>query len=432
MITRRSFLARNYKLAISLPLLGVFEKIALCQDQAGDIRRFVTYSFPNGCAADLWKFDQCLSPLSDIRDRLLVFENTRNMVTETFGGDGHQQGAASMFVGAPMKNDIQAGGASLDQVVSAGFDRDTVLRQPIVAGVYRGLAGGAFRPITWKRRSWDVNGQPVPMIVNPLEGFYQIFGISKDQSPQYQANRKSILDAVLDQYKGLLSDRSPLGRRGKEQMTYVAARIREIETNFQRVQSQSVAQCRSDKKLPPEYSDVRDLVPYELFDEIFDHHMDLVVTAFQCDMTRTASLMFGSAGEEYERSDLKLSCHKSSHYDTEEGKQTFIEYRRHHMRTFKSFVEKLSKVTDSSGASLFDQTVVLASTEIGESRTHDASPQPHLIGTGLKSFNVGQVLDLQGRSTNDLYRAVLSGIGVEVESVGHPTLNSGVLSGVVK
>ena len=107
MITRRSFLARNYKLAISLPLLGVFEKIALCQDQAGDIRRFVTYSFPNGCAADLWKFDQCLSPLSDIRDRLLVFENTRNMVTETFGGDGHQQGAASMFVGAPMKNDIQ-------------------------------------------------------------------------------------------------------------------------------------------------------------------------------------------------------------------------------------------------------------------------------------------------------------------------------------
>lgn len=301
-------------------------------------------------------------------------------------------------------------------------------------GVWRGFAGGLFRPISWSRRSWLASGAPAACLSNPLEAFYFAFGLSRNQSATYLVNKKSILDATLSQYRGLIGSNSKLGHESKKQVKYIASRVREIERRLVALHQDQVIQCRSTKSAPPDFPGVDGLLPYEQFEEVFRHQMDLMVMAFQCGLTRTGSLMFGASGEEYQNTSIsQMSCHGSSHYEDDHGFDIYKHYRKYHIENLAYLVTRLMETKDAAGHPLLHSTVILAGSEFGDGRNHTVSPQPLALLSGHKAFKTGQgMLDVKGQSTNDIYKTVLQGMDLTSDGFGDPDDESGLIQKALK
>ena len=426
---RRSFLRGAGGLTLWLPFSFFFHKNRIAYAQAEATYKLITYYFPNGCQPDLWNYQNALSPLLPMRDKITVLGGVKNSVSEAFGRDPHEQGGATLFTGVPLKDGNQSTGASIDQIAAKQLNKDSLLKEPLVTGVWRGFAGGEYRSITWSRRSWREDGQPVEPLQNPLTIFNNLFNAPLvDEEMAKQVNlKRSILDSVVKQYRSMIGEQYPLTQDAKIQLKDHLEKIRELERSMVQIQKELPPQCQ---QLTPPNSvrKVGGLVPYDQFEAAFHGQIDLLVTALQCGFTNTASLMFCCAGEEYvNRNISSVPDHDSSHYTNEARKQIFISYRQYHMRNLLRLMTKMNAITEANGRTLLDNSVIVVGSEFGESREHIRSPQPHLLVGGAK-LQMGREINLGGTYTNnDVYRTALSGVGVDVPRVGLAEHNNGLI-----
>jgi hypothetical protein len=122
--------------------------------------------------------------------------------------------------------------------------------------------------------------------------------------------------------------------------------------------------------------------------------MGLLVSAFQCDLVRTASLMFGSAGDDYYHADWNYGDHETSHYFNPDTEAFYRKYRVLHMETVRKLVDQLQATKDTDGSNLLDNTVIIVGSEFGDGRAHIISPQPHLVIGGQNFLQPGKEWDL--------------------------------------
>ena len=449
LMSRRRFLRGTHGVMIGLPLgLSVFtgSDAAEAACAGADPCRLVTFYFPNGCGPEFWNYSNALSPLSGLKDNILVMRGLRNSVSEAGGEDEHAQGSCNLFTGRSLSGSAAAEstiirGDSLDQFASRSLDVNSALGRPLVTGVWRGFAGGVNRPSHWYRRSWRLDettgvGAAVTPISNPADVFSAIFGLNAGGNQELLLNRKkSILDTVMQQYQSLTSSNSPYNTAAKNQFKGHLESIRDAERRLNRFQDATIVQCRSETPQPVNLGG--GLLAYDQFEAAFQLQIDLTVIALSCGITNTASLMFCGAGEEYRNSAISNSItdHGSSHYASEPGAiearlAAFMAYRRFHMTNLARLLNAMAAVTEANGRTLLDNSVVVAGSEFGDSKTvHIRSPQPHLVAGGGLKLKLNQELDVDSKHTpSDLYRELLRAVGIVVPSFGEEDHNGDDLS----
>ncbi|SMF68067.1 DUF1552 domain-containing protein [Pseudobacteriovorax antillogorgiicola] len=413
MITRRKAIKFVGKGFISLPLLSTFARLSKAQDTSQNNFNFITFSFPNGCIDTAWNYEAALSPLANVQDKIVVYNRIQNEVGERQGGDGHQQGGVNLFTGKKLANDNQSSGYSLDQFIASKAFPDSPISS-LVQGVYRGWAGGSFRPTSWSRRSWLANGYPVTPFINPLDSFNSIFGIPEDQSDLFLKTRTSILDALLEQYKSLTGEASKLGSESKLYLSRLADQVRTVEREIQVFSQQKIIDAKTNLSPPEPASLVNGMLEYDQFDTVFKQQIDLITLAFQNNICHCASLMFGSSGEEFKHPGMKITDHMSSHFSNRDEYTDYLAYRRYHMTNLRYLIEQLNTSTDSEGAPLLNKTIIMVGSEFGDGRSHTFSSQPHLIATGDKRFPIGTTIEEKLKS-HDLYEGTIAKLGIDIK-----------------
>ena len=437
MIPRRTVL-RGVGTAMALPLLdGMVPALtALANTPAAPTKRLGVITFPNGAPGEYWtpqtagagfEWTPSLRALAPVREHVLVMSGLDSVGAEPGRGTTHSQAASALLTGARPRRTTGAAlelGISMDQVAatSEGLGRETQmpsLELSLEGGdtVY-GVAtcDGGFS-CAYLNNSWANETTPMPRETNPRIVFERLFGDVGSTSVAERRARvkrqRSILDAVMGKVAHLEVGLAPYDRRKLDE--YLET-VREIERRIQ------VAEQRVDRELPAVASPAGIPVSYEEHAKLM---FDLMVLAYQTDMTRVISFMVGreESGATYPQVGVTEPHHPLSHHrDNPEKIQKLAKINAYHMQLFSEFLVKLQSTPDGDG-SLLDHVMLLYGGALRNSNKHTTEDLPILVvGGGCGELQGGRhVVCPQGTPLTDLQYTLLLKLGVHVENFGGTT-----------
>jgi hypothetical protein len=157
---------------------------------------------------------------------------------------------------------------------------------------------------------------------------------------------------------------------------------------------------------------------------------DLQIMAWQTDMTRVLTFMYGHAGSNrsYRAIGISDGHHSLSHHQNDPEKIARVaKIDEHLFSTFAYFVKRLQATPDGDG-SLLDHSLVLYGSSLSDANVHMHHNLPALVVGGGGGMKGGRHLRYeQGTPLNNLFLALLNKAGIHAESFGDST---GELTGV--
>ena len=172
-------------------------------------------------------------------------------------------------------------------------------------------------------------------------------------------------------------------------------------------------------------------------EEFVDHArlmMDLMVVAWQTDMTRVTSFMLAREGSNRSYREIGVSDghHSCTHHqnDPEKSAKT-VKINEHHVRQFAYLVNKLKNTPDGDGT-LLDHSVILYGSSISDGNQHTHVDLPTvLVGGASGQIRTGRYLRCPRETPmNNLLLSMLNKVGVYTETLGDSTGKLEQLSGV--
>jgi hypothetical protein len=435
-ITRRTVL-RGAGALVTLPFLeSIAPKMAIAQSMPTRPIRAAFMFVPNGINMNSWRptaagalgeLPATLAPLSQVRDELSVISGLSQM-NAFANGDGpgdHARSAATWLTGVQAKKtagtDIHVG-VSVDQVAAQAIGNRTKFAS-LEIGCERGALAGncdsGYSCAYSSSVSWRSESTPNAKEVNPRVLFERLFGTSDDIANS-SANVKrrqyelSILDFVQEDAQEL-SRR--LGNRDQQKIEEYFNSIREIELRLQNFESQS-------KTLMLEGIDVPRGVPQDRGEHI-RLMGDMMVLAFQADLTRIATFMFANEGSNraYQEIGISDGHHDVSHHGNAADKlQKKAEIDLYHSTQLAYIINKMSKIDDGNGT-LLDNSMLLYGGGISDGNRHNHDDLPLLIaGKGGGKIPVGKHLVFPNKTPlTNLYLNLLDNMGVKMDNLGDST-----------
>src|SRR6202140_4624943 len=380
-IPRRAFL-RGTGAVLALPVLDAMTP-AFAVDKAAPIRmQFI--EVPNGIMnlnnewtpkveGSDFELSPTLQPLASFRDRMLVLtgldqQQSAGLAFEV-GGD-HPRACTAWLTGTHAKMtsgaDLHAG-TSADQIAAKEFGKYTQLASleigletPEVVGACESAYGCAY----YNTISWRNETTPLPMENRPRVIFERLFGDSGTTDPQtrmaLRQEDRSILDAVNEQVKRL---RGKLGGPDRGKIDQYLDAVRDVERRMQ------LAEAQGDRDLPQVAAPVG--IP-PVFSEYYKLMADLMVLAWQTDMTRVCTFQIGHemSGRAYPELGFGDSHHSVTHHhgDAEKIAKT-VQINTFHTKMLAYYLDKLRSTPDGDG-SLLDHSMLLSAGALGEANLH--------------------------------------------------------------
>ncbi|MFT3925733.1 MAG: DUF1552 domain-containing protein [Myxococcales bacterium] len=340
------------------------------------------------------------------------------------GGDGHHRGVVHMFTGTEQVDENNAGGPSVDQKIA----------QSIGGGLPFASLQFAVRIVygdTNSRPIWSGPGKVVPAMQSPWEAYKRIFGnftppgSSPAPTPKLDL-RRSALDYALADSAAL---RNKLGARDRELLDSYQASLRDIEQRLMTTQAQMPASCAL-----PQLGAAVDEKAEANYPAIGRLQMDLIVAAFQCGLTRVASLQWGNSNDQCTYSFLGVNtlghdmAHNNNNCDPDHSKK--LKVYRWYSEQAAYLLSKLKSIPEDGGTML-DNTLILWASEFSDSNGHSADKLMWLLmGNAGGFFKTGKVLDCGGRSVNDVHVSLCNALGLQTSSFGNPAYCKGALPGL--
>jgi hypothetical protein len=385
-LSRRTFL-RGTGTLLALPVLeAMVPSVARAQASgAPPPRRLMAFFVPNGMYPQEWyptgtgagyTLSPLLTPLAAYKSDFLVLSGLGNQASHTSTVDvAHVASTATFLTGTAAADAPVRNGISVDQLAASHLKLYT--RFPsLELGTRSGTSDVLHNNI-----SWSANSTPMPKETRPDILFDRLFeGLDPNQSVQVAEARRRRRLSVLDYVKQDTSRlQSQLGLQDKLRMEEYLTGVRELE---QRVQQVRPAQCTQGVR-PPQPTDVRQQVKLLL---------DMTVLAFQCDLTRVATFMYGEAVDDSSYSFLSIpdsrgnpipinQGHHTLSHDITPGSQSQLMYSaicKWEVEQFAYLLSKLKAVQEPDGT-LLDNSVVLFGSGIGESAIHDTLNMPVIL-----------------------------------------------------
>lgn len=434
-ISRRTFL-RGVGTTIALPLLDAMAP-SVAQAASAGKKHPVRTAFlfvPNGVNQASWTpevegsnfvLPPSLEPLKGIKDDLLVMTNLAQSQGRFNEAGDHARGTSCFLTGVrPVKTegaDIKLG-ISIDQVAAQKIGEKTrlpSLELGTVSGKDAGNCDSGYSCAYSSNISWRGPSQPMAKEVNPKLVFERLFG-NGDPNEQKRSlserdmYRKSMLDYVLDDAKQLTKD---LGRKDKEKLDEYLYSIRQVEKQVSALPLYSadgtVLKMNKPEGKPEDYAEhVRTMC-------------DLMVLAFQGDVTRISTFMLGLAGDNrgYRVIGVSEGHHDLSHHGGDEEKLAKIrKIDKYNVTLFAYFIERLKSIKEGEGT-LLDNCMVLYGSELGDGNRHSHHDLPVLLaGRGGGTIQTGRHIKYAPETPLcNLFLSMLDRMDASVPSFGDST-----------
>jgi hypothetical protein len=429
---RRTFL-RGVGAAIALPMLDAMRP-AFASAVKPPVRLAFAY-IPNGVTMKDWKpaatgadfeFSRILKPLEAFRSDILVLSGLDHHNAESLGDGGgdHARAGACFLTGVHPKKtagaDIQAG-ISVDQIAAAKLGSATRMASlelgcedsRTVGGCDSGYSCAYTNSISWRGPK-----TPMPPETNPRIVFERLFGdddfnLSPEARARKAMQRRSILDVVNNRTATLVRE---LGSADRRKMDEYLTGIREIEKRIQMAenhQRQFTPAMEKPAGIPVAFSDYVKMM------------FDLQVLAFQADVTRVSTLVFGreASVRTYGEIGVPDPHHPLSHHrNLPENMEKLTKINTFHAGLFASFLEKMKATRDGDG-SLLDHSIVVYGSAICDGNSHSHRNLPVILaGRGDGQLKPGRHIAYDnGTPMTNLYLSLLERMDVPTEKLGDST-----------
>ncbi len=271
--------------------------------------------------------------------------------------------------------------------------------------------------------SWTASGVLIPCEEKPSDVFKKLFvqGTPAEVEAQLRklAQGQSILDAVGGQAKHL---QRSVGARDRDRLDQYFTSVRELERRMEmakewekRPKPQVAASVPLDPASPREYMDKVKLM------------YDMALLAFQTDSTRSISLLLDSVNSpaiDLHDHETKITdgYHNLSHHGKSATKIAQLKaIDEWHMKLLAGLFDGL-KAVQEDGESLFDRSMVLYGTNLGNANTHVTTNLPTLFAGG--GFKHGQHLGFDTTHNYplpNLFVSMLQRMGIETDKFASAT-----------
>lgn len=437
-LSRRTVL-RGMGAAIALPWL---EAMAPTLAFAGHQRReyplrLAFFYVPNGANMDHWtpstegdqfELPHILRPLEPLRQYVNVMSGLAQTKSRA-NGDGpgdHARAMASFLTGCQARKtagaDIRAG-LSADQVAAQRLldqTRFASLELGCDRGAQSGNCDSGYSCAYSSNLSWRSEQQPNAKEIDPKLLFDRLFGGgTSDDFQRGQAKRdrqrRSILDFVREDAAGL---KRQLGAKDQRKLDEYLSAVREIEQRIERIRANAVA-------APPLPSVPRPGGIPQDYGEHIRAIGDLLVLAFQGDLTRVATFVFANEGSNrsYPFIEVPDGHHDLSHHGGDRKKLEKIrDINTFHMTQFAYILGKLKDVQEGD-RTLLDNCMLVYGSGIGDGNRHNHDNLPVLLcGRGGGTIKTGRHVRYTFETPlNNLYLALLDRCGAPIDKLGDST-----------
>ena len=434
MITRKALsrrtVLRGVGATLALPLfdamLPAFTPIARAAGNSP--RRFGVVYLPNGLNMKGWtpkstgsgfEFTPTLKPIETFRDQMVVLSGLDN--DRVHGGD--HTGAPTKFLTAvPPKQGVGQveASTSIDQMLAQHMGQDTQLPslEMSLEESYEtagSCSGNGYSCVYSSTISWRDSTTPLPMERNPRAVFERLFGDSETTDAGVRLARmrkdRSILDSLMDKLATLQHD---LGASDRSRLAQYTDAVREVERRIQLVEQQGITE------LPP--IDQPAGIPPS-FQEHVRLMFDLQLLAYQSDITRVVTFMFGRefSGRAYPEIGMPDAHHPTSHHQNEPDKLAkLLRLNAYQMEQFAYFLGKMNATPDGDGT-LLDHSLLIYGAGMSEGNGHIHKDLPLVLAGGAIGLKGGRHVRSVGTPMGNLHVTLLDKFGVDVDKWGDST-----------
>jgi hypothetical protein len=436
-ISRRTVL-RGLGTAVALPLLDAMVPAltAAQKTPAVAVRRFGVVYHPNGVIYDKWlpkgagtnfELSTVLMPLEPFRDKLVVVTGLYSDQAEALGDGGgdHSRASGTYLTGVHVKRSdtVVEAGISMDQIAAQEFERETQLSSLQLTVDDASLVGACdvgYSCAYSSTLSWLTPTLPLMAENNPRVVFERLFGANDSTDARVRAARlaqdRSILDSITDRVKSL---QKSLGASDNRKVSDYLESLRDVERRIQKAEEQS---AQNTANVP---SVERPVGIPDSFERYVGLLYDLQLLAFQSDLTRVTTFMYGREqnGRPYPQIGVPEPHHPLTHHqDLPEKMEKCAKIQTYHVRLFADYLEKLRSTPDGDG-SLLDHVILLYGGGISHSDRHTHGPLPTLVvGGGSGTIKGGRHLVYPEHTPlTNLQLTLLANLGVPAEKLGDST-----------
>jgi hypothetical protein len=387
-LPRRTFL-RGIGTAVALPFLESMAPAMtpMSQSPGRSPLRFGAVYLPNGCVMDNWmpktpgarfELQPVLRPLEAFRDRMTLIGN----LTRAGGKNStdHAVSSAGWLTGALAKQteaeDIRVG-IGIDQVLAKSVGQETPFPSlEFATEDFSGYVGGCvpgYSCAYMNTISWVSETAGLPMEIDPRAAFERMFGRAASPAEQKlrRSEDRSILDSVLQEARSL---RTKVGASDRVRVDNYLENVREIERRIQKAEARNATEVTAiDAPLG---------IP-ESFEEHIGLMFDLLVVAYQSDLTRIFTFMTGREASQrtYPALGYKETHHDISHHARQPEKmEQHTRINAYFALLFAKFLDKLRDSHEADG-SVLDNSLIAFGAGMSDGQAHNSYPLPFsLIG----------------------------------------------------
>lgn len=387
-ISRRTVL-RGAGVALALPWLEIMQRSATAAQSGSETPvRLAALFFPNGVRQDRWtpaktgcqwELTPQLQPLEGLKSDASVISGLWHQATGT--GDGHYVKDAAWLTGTTITKttgvDLNSGGISMDQVAARTLGKQTPLpslelgTEPVRSGVD---AVVGYTRVYGAHISWRTPTQPLAKEINPRLVFDRMTRVASGK-PSGRSNRP-LLDLVSEDAKRM---KKRLGTRDRHRMDQYLESVRTLESRLERAESSEenhwqpridLSKRQTPKDDPKEHAERVRLM------------LDMMALAFEADITRVSTFMFGNSVSNINFSFLDGvdgAHHELSHHQSDEKKlDQYERISRWHVAQFAYLCDRLRSIPEGD-SNVLDNSAILFGSALRDGNSHDPHDLPLVL-----------------------------------------------------
>ena len=385
LIDRRHAL-RMLGTCISLPLLECMIPFRAAADTIATPRRSAFIYLANGVHSlnyqittpgKDYQFSRSLKPLEKHREVITPISGLHHP-----GSLSHHHNCISIWLTGGKLGPSDCNTISVDQKMAEVTAQQTRISSMEVA-------------ITQDSLAWTADGVRLPAMRRCSEIFASMFQEPKGGiAVQRKALRRkaSVLDANLAEVRRL---ETKMGTEDKGRMAQYLTSVREAEIRTRRadtwLDTPLPAVSEADRKRTNR--DIPDTKAGDYFRTVYD----LMVLAFQTDVTRVATFSLGGEGQAIAIPEIGIteSRHQLSHHGGDQGYiEKLTNYDTFAIEQFSYFITRLAETKDLSGKPLLGSTMALFGSGMSYGHSHGNANLPLVLAGGSDlGLKHGQHLD---------------------------------------